>query len=97
MITKETFLEVINNYKEFDAFADALYDLNIDIIETSAFSAIGKLFDLFMSSHFKDAGVDIINGWMFEDVDSVKINGENVDITTAEQLWECLKNNGFIQ
>lgn len=107
MITKKEFFKFIESYQTFDngleriseALSGSKYGL--PLYETDWGDAVGKMFDLFINSHFTEAGADLVFWWMFEDVDH-KI-WQNVDtdlfhgkseieynVNDIEDLWNYL-------
>lgn len=89
---KEQFVEMIQQWRKFDAFYDKLHDLGIDLLETPLFDIPAKMFDLFIESHFDEETVDVINWWLFEDGREMYDKDENpIPLDTIDDLWEFAK------
>jgi hypothetical protein len=116
MVTKEKFIEFITSYQEFEKDVDR-FDMAITgksyptiLYESDWDMAVGKMLDAFLSSHFNEAGVDLVYWWLFEDVDHIitqtvdsdLFNGEseiNYDVESIDDLWDYLvryKNDYFL-
>lgn len=114
MLNKESFIKFINHYKTFDkAFErieEALYGRKYmsNLYESDWYNAIGGMLDEFLNAHFTEEGCDLVNWWLFEDVDKVIYEkpqqldffgeikeGEDVDISvrTIDELWAYMKKN----
>lgn len=97
MITKEQLYRAIDAIKEIDNTADKLYnDYRIEIADTPMFQIPGKLFDLFIESHYTNEGADVIYWWCFEcDFGNNPLNAEDEDgnliCQTFDELYEYCK------
>lgn len=108
MITKEEFLDFINNYQSFEAAIDKIDRFVFEnsyqtFWESSWCEAVGKMLDIFLKSHFTDDGCDIINFQLFEaDEDGQKITEkeDNKEITyylrTMEDVWNYITDDARI-
>ena len=106
MITLEEFKIAILNLKKFEDSIDDLYKAITGkpygyFFETEWFTAVGNLFDVFIKSHFSEAGCDLINAFLYDDikgnwgitlyVDKDLFNeGTKIEITTIEDLYNYL-------
>ena len=112
MLTKELFIEAINNYNKFteaiERISDAISgkDYSCNLFESDWYNAVYHLVDCFLKSHFTLEGADLIYWWIFEDVDKIiTIEDENgdktdMDITTIDSLWDYMvsfKHDYFIE
>ena len=96
MITKEQFTNIILIF-ELLIFEVVLYnDYRIEIADTPMFQIPGKLFDLFIESHYTNEGADVIYWWCFEcDFGNNPLNAEDEDgnliCQTFDELYEYCK------
>lgn len=96
MMTKEQLKEAIDAIKEIGELADKLMqDYKVDIIETPAFQAPGKLFDLLIESNYNEEGADWIYYWCFEcnygeNVNAMDEEGNPI-CKTFDDLYEYCK------
>ena len=110
MISKKEFKDFISEYTKFDkaierienAISGSKYGCNL--FECDWYISTGKMLDIFLNSHFTEEGCDIINWWMFEDVDHIiyqtvdsdLFNGRTEiqhDVNNIEDLWNYLLKN----
>ena len=99
MITKEIFVEFINNYKYCDNLIDTLNNmLTVNFYDSKYVNAVGRMLDLFVDSHFSEEGSDLIYWWLFESVKKVIYDNDDkeIELSTVEDLWDYLENNGYI-
>ena len=106
MITKEEFCKFITSYQEFqdniDKFDMAITGKNYPTIlfETKWFSAVGKMLDAFLDSHFTEEGIDWICYYLFEDIGDKVVTVEYEDLfgekeiefhlNSVDELWDFL-------
>lgn len=107
MISKKEFEDFISEYTKFDmaierienAISGSKYGCNL--FECDWYIAVGKMLNMFLSSHFTEEGCDIINWWMFEDVDHIITQTVDPDlfhgkseieynVNDIEDLWNYL-------
>ena len=74
MITKEEFIKFIESYQAFTNGTDRLFEALTGskyntIFETDWGNAVGQMLDIFVESHFTEAGADNVFWWLFEEVD----------------------------
>ena len=107
MITKELFFKFIKEYQAFDKAIERLeialsgkkYGCNL--FDCDWFMSVGLMLDIFLNSHFKEEGQDLINWWLFDDVDHIiwqkvdpdLFNGSSeieYNVNELEDLWNYL-------
>lgn len=107
MITKEEFAKYIESYQEFEQAMDRLetaiagrkYVCNL--FESDWYGAVARMLDIFIDSHFTDDGQDLIDWWLFEDVDHIitqKVESDlftedrkiEYDVNSIDDLWDYL-------
>jgi hypothetical protein len=108
MISKENFFKFLTEFKTFEKAVDRMevaisgskYGCNL--WESDWYSAVGKMFDIFVDTHFTEQGADWVSYYMFEDIEdklvTVKqerdIFGEEKEIkyhlNSLEELWDFL-------
>ena len=75
MISKEDFFKFILEYQTFEqaidridaAISGSIYGCGL--WESDWYSAVGKMFDLFVNTHFTELGADWVFYYMFEDIE----------------------------
>ena len=108
MIKKEEFVKYINSYKEFDKAIERLSEAisgskyGCNIFESDWYESVGRMLDVFMDSHFTEAGVDWICYYLWENVDDkaayIKQNKDMFNkekeirypLDTIDELWDFL-------
>lgn len=110
MISKDCFIKYIEQYqrfsKAFERIEEALMGkkYSSNMYESDWYDSVGAMLDIFLNSHFTEEGCDIINWWMFEDVDHIiyqtvdsdLFNGRTEiqhDVNNIEDLWNYLLKN----
>lgn len=107
MITKNNFINYINEYQNFldnvDKISEAITGLRYNLFEAAWISSVDKMFDEFLKSHFNESGCDLVYWWMFEDVDHIiyhnvdndlfKQEGLNYNVNKLEDLWNYLHSH----
>lgn len=77
MITKKEFINFIEEYQKFDKAVERLEEAisgkkyGCNLFESDWFQAVGRMFDIFLESHFNEDGQDLINWFVFEDVNHI--------------------------
>lgn len=106
MITEEEFVKFISSFQEFDKATERL-EIAISgknrcyfIFETDWYEAVGRMLDIFLSSHFTEEGVDLINWWLFESTKKIIYIPETLFepkkekyIDSLKDLWDFLKSD----
>ena len=94
MITKKEFFEFIRNYKKFESAVERMEraiageHAYCNLFETDWFDAVGKIYDIFIDSHFTEFGADLVNWWMFEDVDHIIWQNKEADLFNGKSEIE---------
>lgn len=96
MITKEQFINLIEEYQKLNSDIDKASDaLNLNIWESSCAEHAFKLFDQAVDILFTDNAIDIIDSYLYEDKPlSLTIGGKKYIIDTIEKLWDVVKDYG---
>jgi hypothetical protein len=92
-ISKEQFLQFIDLVKKEDNFINTLYNLNIDIINCEIATDYYLVGNILLNTNFTASGVDLIEWWLYEDVENKEIyekDGPTYTLNTAEELWNYL-------
>ena len=92
-ISKEQFLQFINLVKKEDNFINTLHNLNIDIINCEIATDYYLVGNILLNTNFTASGVDLIEWWLYEDVENKEIyekDGPTYTLNTAEELWNYL-------
>lgn len=98
MISKEEFVNLILNHKDWDSRLDevekvlGVMPLEIDWIEYCA-----KLFDETLKLLFREEGVDDITWWLWEKSGNPELkmwdsDCKEIPTETIDDLWEIVKN-----
>lgn len=108
MITKEQFIKFITEYKNFEEAIDRIdqavsgRNWGLNLFECDWYNSVGTMLDTFLNSHFTIDGCDLVNWWLFEDVDKLitqkvdpdLFNGESeieYDVEDIEALWDYIQ------
>lgn len=92
-ISKEQFLQFIDLVKKEDNFINTLYNLNIDIFNCEIATDYYLVGNILLNTNFTASGVDLIEWWLYEDVENKEIyekDGPTYTLNTAEELWNYL-------
>ena len=92
-ISKEQFLQFIDLVKKEDNFINALYNLNIDISNCEIATDYYLVGNILLNTNFTASGVDLIEWWLYEDIENKEIyekDGPTYTLNTAEELWNYL-------
>lgn len=92
-ISKEQFLQFIDLVKKEDNFINTLYNLNIDIINCEIATDYYLVGNILLNTNFTASGVDLIEWWLYEDIENKEIyekDGPTYTLNTAEELWNYL-------
>ena len=92
-ISKEQFLQFIDLVKKEDNFINTLHNLNIDIINCEIATDYYLVGNILLNTNFTASGVDLIEWWLYEDVENKEIyekDGPTYTLNTAEELWNHL-------
>ena len=69
MITKEVFISFIEDMQEQDDYFSELSKLGIELMFTTPQTLAMSLFDYIMKENFGYEGSELVNWWMYEDVE----------------------------
>ena len=96
MITKESFIDFIKNYKVFNEAVGrigvAISGKNYccDVYESDWYNSVGLMLDIFIDSNFTTDGIDLINAYLFE-------KEKEILIDSLDKLWNYIESNNFIK
>ena len=80
MITKELFVNFLEQYQRFNAAFERIEEAlmgrkySSNLYESDWCEAVGYMLDIFLKSHFTEEGQDLINAYLFEDCKEFWIN-----------------------
>lgn len=110
MITKESFIDFIKNYKVFNEAVGRIgvaisgKDYCCDIYESDWYNSVGLMLDIFIDSNFTTDGIDLINAYLFENIPLIVYEDENlfekekeIVIDSLDKLWNYIESNNFIK
>lgn len=87
---KEEFIKIINTITKLDYTITKLYDIGVDIVNSPLCDYV-RIADTLWTYVYGDEGMDVINWWLYESVDKIiTIDGENIDVTKVEDLYDFL-------
>ena len=98
MITEEQFIRFISQYQFFnDAVGRIETALSgrhngCNLYDSDWYNSVGLMLDIFLESHFTDDGQDLINWWLFEDVDHIIYQKVDPDLFNGASEIECNVN-----
>lgn len=106
-MNKKLFVEYLTTFNNFDnaigrlgkAFIGDFYsDL---IYETDWYEYVGKMYNIFLQSHFTEYGIDLINAFLFEDCREFWVDKdrtlfedkkkEHYTFDTLEELYDVMR------
>lgn len=108
MISKEDFSKFILEFQTFEQAVDRIgkaitgSKYTCDLWESDWYSAVGKMFDIFVDTHFTEQGADWVFYYVFEDIEDklVTIKQEKdifneekeieYHLNSLEELWDFL-------
>lgn len=99
MISKEDFIKVITDYKNWQDRVGQVADvLGLNILESDWMDYPNFLFQDFIESHFDEEGVDWINWWLFEkpindETQAWDENNNEIQTKTIEDLWNLVETH----
>lgn len=99
MITKNLFIRLLESVKSFSNTVDTLYNnYHIDLAYSPFCDSFYDLVNLIYTMAFTDAGKDLVDWWLFEDVEKyIYFNGEVIDdLTKAEDLYDYMVKDAEI-
>lgn len=109
MITKESFINFIENINTFEKAVDRIEKAisgnrigGVMLFESDWFDAYSKMSDIFFNSHFTTDGVDLIYGYLYDNLDKHELiihesdlfeKERKIIIETPEELWNYLNSH----
>ena len=108
MISKEDFFKFISEFQTFEQAIDRMEEAisgsqyGCGLWESDWYSAVGRMFDIFIDTHFTEQGADWVFYYMFENIkDKIVTVKQDKDIfneekeieyhlNSLEELWDFL-------
>ena len=90
-MTLKTFTEFINKLQKVNKRTSDLYNLNVDLIDFT--DDFNNIISLMLEEIFNELQVDIIEWWLYEDVEKHLFNEEGKmtdDLTKIEDLYNYI-------
>lgn len=98
-MTKEVFIKLMENAKNYDKELDKWSNFGINLFELPISDLGWKFLDISLKELFTVEGVDWINWWLFEkpgfgDIPNQAYdeNGKRIPTDTIEDLWNLVKD-----
>lgn len=82
MISKELFVEYLEQYQKFNEAFERIEEAlmgrkySSNMFESDWYNSVGIMLDVFLESHFTESGCDLINAYLFEDCKEFWIDKE---------------------
>lgn len=101
MITKETFIQMINLIEQFNEEINRWNDFGLNILDQPIISIPWEIFDAWEKSNFNKDGVDWIDWYLYERISIVTKKllpcydeeGNPFYVNTPEELWDLVKDH----
>lgn len=100
MITKEEFISLINDFREYDELVDSTSGkLNIsNLHECNLITYAFGLFEKVLKLSFNEHGIEDIYWWLYEKAGSSSMkmwdeNNNEIPTETLDDLWNIVKDN----
>jgi hypothetical protein len=108
MINKEILVKFIQEYKKFSDYVDKIEEMifgkhhYVTLWETPFCESVGNMYDLFIKSYFTEEGQDLINWFIFEDVEKIIYEPDDdiyskekreIHLDTIDDLWNYMIEN----
>jgi len=90
-MTLKTFTEFLNKLQKVNKRTSDLYNLNVDLIDFT--DDFNNIISLMLEEIFNELQVDIIEWWLYEDVEKHLFNEEGKmtdDLTKIEDLYNYI-------
>ena len=98
-MTKEFFIEIIENAVQYSKELDRWSDFGINLFELPIATYGWNIFNNLLEITFTNDGIDIINWWLFEKYgfsdtpnELYDENDNIIPTNNIEELWEIVKN-----
>lgn len=100
MITKETFIQMINLVERFNEEINRWDDFGLNILDQPIISIPWEIFDTWTNSNFNEDGADWINWYIYERISIITKEllpcydeeGNIFYVNTPEELWDLVKD-----
>jgi hypothetical protein len=101
MITKETFIQMINLVERFNEEINRWDDFGLNILDQPIISIPWEIFDTWTNSNFNEDGADWINWYIYERISIITKEllpcydeeGNIFYVNTPEELWDLVKDH----
>lgn len=101
MITKDSFVKLIDLHKTFSQYIDKFEDVSkISIVDSPLFDNFYKLFDITLNISFNNVAVEDISWWIYEkeygtreDMKMWDKDHNEIPSSTIDDLWNMIKDN----
>lgn len=93
MITREQFSKLMKSYHDYSEYLDSLYDLGIDLANTSLCNIAWKWFDDLIQCYLTESGWEYFCNWLYDGTREFTINDIDYATTTLDELYDMLKKN----
>lgn len=95
MISIKEFNNLVNIIREYDDIVSKSYDvLGVDMIESKQTLLFNKLVDVICKENLTDDGYDLLNWWLYDDVDkkiyAAKSEEVIADLKTSDDLYNYM-------
>ena len=108
MISKEDFFKYLTEFQTFEQAVDRMETAisgskyGCGLWESDWYSAVGKMFDIFVDTHFTEQGADWVSYYMFENIEdklvTIKQEKDIFDeekeieyhLNSIDELWDFL-------
>ena len=98
----EKFKKIIYIIKNQDKNIRNLYKLGVDIINSDIYENFNKITNILFESILTKEGVDLIDWWLYENVDKKIYDNEDsskiiADLNKIEDLYKYMENERFFK
>lgn len=92
MITKDKFIELIEDYQTYDILVEQANGIFPCIFESKLVHFACKWYEELIKSYFNFEGVDWIDAYLFDGCRKYWINDVEYPLETSDDLWELVKD-----
>lgn len=90
-MNRTAFKKLIDEIQSVEQYVIKCSNLNFDIFESPLYNFYGKLLDEYLNSKFSVEIVDIINWWLFEDVEHIiTLKDKKYNLKTVDDLYRFI-------